>query len=151
MLTKTSEMAIQALVYLARHENAGAIPPVRLAQRFGASPTYTAKVTNLLVKAGLLHSHRGPRGGVSLAKPAGEITLLEVVEACQGRILGDYCQEGARLSAVCAFHRAMVELQEAITGVLSRWTVGDIVARAGPAASLRGRVRCKMVCVEETE
>jgi Rrf2 family protein len=42
---------------------------------------YLAKVLNHLAQAGLVHAHRGRRGGFTLARPAAEVTVLDVVNA----------------------------------------------------------------------
>ena len=90
MLTQTTITALQALLYLQLHDRGAPIAPGEVAQVLGASSAYLAKINTQLVKAGVLRAHRGTRGGVTFARSPGEIPLLEVVEACQGRILGDY-------------------------------------------------------------
>jgi len=147
MLTKTSERAIQLLMYLALYGKGQPVSPGNLASQLGASSSYMAKITGLLVKAGILQAQRGAHGGVLLNSAPGSIPLLAVIEACQGRILGDYCTEDARLSRVCAFHQAMHELHQATVGVLSRWTIADLAAKPLPAPSLRGKIPCRAACV----
>ncbi len=149
MLTQTTEKAIQVMIALALRNGADPIPPNRLAEMIGGSPSYLAKITGLLVKADLLTSTRGTRGGVSLAREPEQITLLEIVEACQGRILGDYC--GGIASSpdlTCAFHQSMLDLHQALVAVLMRWTVADLAAKPMPSESLRGKVPCRMKCFE---
>ncbi|MBI4557660.1 MAG: Rrf2 family transcriptional regulator [Candidatus Hydrogenedentes bacterium] len=147
MLTKTAETAILTVVYLAEQASDTPVKPRDIAQQLGASPTYLAKITNLLVKANVLRAQRGVRGGVSLSMPPEQIRLLDVIEACQGRILGNYCQEFAEVELTCAFHQAMSQLHLAIVGVLKRWTLADLVARSEPAPSLRNQVFCRMACL----
>jgi len=147
MLTKTSETAVKALLYLAVHGSSEPISPRQIAESIGTSPTYLAKTTALLVKAGVLRSHRGAQGGVSLAAPAAAITLLQIVEACQGRILASYCQPFDKLNLVCGYHQAMHEIHAATTGILAAWTLADLVKRPGPHKSIAGHVRCRMAGV----
>lgn len=135
MVTKTSISAIRALMYAASHANQGSLPPRLIAEDLAESPTYMAKVTRHLVKAGILRVEKGVKGGVRLARPAAEITLLSVVEACQGAVVGDYCQPGCDLSTVCAYHRAAAELHQAISAVLSKWTIAQMLRK--PAGSRR--------------
>ncbi len=148
MLTKTAELGIQAMVYLVRHGQGEPVSPKTLAAKFDESPTYMAKVTGHLVRADLLRAHRGPHGGVTLSKAPKAISLLEVVEACQGKILPDFCEDVGKRSGVCAYHEAMRELHQALVDVLNRWSVADIAAKPLPAPALRGKVHCKMACVE---
>jgi Rrf2 family protein len=149
MLTQTAELGIQIMLYLALHGGSEPVPPRRIAGPSGASPTYAAKVTSLLVKAGLLRAQRGAHGGVMLARGPADITLLEVVEACQGVILADYCQPHENLKQVCGYHHAMHDLHEALTGVLRRWTLADIAKRPCPHEALRGKVDCKLQWLEK--
>ena len=134
MLNKTTITAIRTLVFVGL--NPGAEPSsVRcIAERLGESPTYMAKVAGLLVKAGILQARRGVAGGIELNRPAEQINFLEIVEACQGTILPDYCRDTRSLSDTCAFHAATAELHQAITGVLSRWTLAQFVRCPVPSA-----------------
>jgi Rrf2 family protein len=146
MLTNTSISAIQTLVFLARRDPEAPVSPGSIAECLGTSPSYQAKIHTQLAKAGILTSIRGTQGGVRMARAAETITLLEVVEVCQGRILGDYCTPHDRLEEVCAFHQAMYELQSGVIATLSRWTIEDLRERPMPAPHLRGIAPCRMGC-----
>jgi Rrf2 family nitric oxide-sensitive transcriptional repressor len=137
--------AIRTLTYLGLHANGGPYSPRYLAEQLGESPTYLAKVVRHLVKVGILRASRGSAGGVVLAKTPERVTLLAVVEACQGAVLADFCEEASRLSQTCAYHRASVELHEAIVGVLSRWTLAELIRKPGPSRSLEDKVSCCLV------
>jgi Rrf2 family protein len=147
MLTKTSETAILALIFMVRDESGAPLPPAAIAETLGASPTYLAKVCTALVKTGILRAHRGVKGGFTLAREPERITLLDIVEACQGRILGDYCQEHDRIDQVCAYHAAMYDLHRAIVTALERWTLADLAAKPGPAPQLEDMVNCRLAAV----
>lgn len=143
MLTQTSETAIRALVLIALSSEDKLLTPKTIAERLDTSPTYMAKISGLLVKANILKSQRGATGGVTLARDASQITLLAIVEACQGLLVGNYCDDiSAHPEPVCAFHTAMREAHEALLEVLTRWTLGDLVRRPGP--SEEKATNCKM-------
>lgn len=143
MLTKTSISAIRALTYLGLRASDEPISPRQMAQELGESPTYLAKVVRHLVKSGLLRAYRGVAGGVTLGRAVEQITLLSIVEACQGTILGDFCEEADDLAKTCAFHQAGAELHRAIVGVLSRWTLARLIEKPLPSAELaKKHIRC---------
>jgi Rrf2 family protein len=147
MLNKTSVSAIRALLLLAGQQPRDPWPPRRIAEVLDESPTYMAKVVSHLVRAGLLDSAKGVKGGVRLVRPPAEIRMLDIVEACQGTIVGDYCRKSPPQSPPCAFHRAAVELHEAITGVLARWTLADLLAGPFGSRAAGGGLACLMAGV----
>lgn len=142
MLSRTSLSALRALIHLVAEGGGVPVPPKRIAVLLGESPTYLAKVAALLVRAGILQARRGASGGVTLRRPAEKIRLLDIVEACQGTLVGGFCQEVDDLSNACAFHRAGVELHEAIVGVLSRWSLEDLAASPRPSTARRSKIPC---------
>ena len=141
MITKTTLSAIRALQHLA-HENPGrCVSPRTMASALGESPTYLAKVVRQLVKAGILQAERGASGGVRLGRALGEITLLDIVEACQGKITVDHCRSDCATTQVCAYHRAAVELRTSVMGVLSHWTLAQLLGEAESPVQ-RGVAEC---------
>ena len=145
MITKTSLLATRALVCVAEAEQGVVVSPRTIAARLGESPAYMAKVLRSLVKAGILRAEHGRRGGVLLNRRPGDVTLLAIVEACQGAIAGSYCQNVEDLQATCAFHKATVELQHGIIKVLSRWNLEQLAASPRPSKRLSGEMHCMMV------
>jgi len=146
MLTKTSISAVRALCYVGLQCTDDAMSPRAIAEYLGESPSYLAKVVRHLVKAGILRAHRGAAGGVTLARRPAEITLLDVVEACQGQILPDFCQKTPDIGQTCAFHQAGAELHDAITGVLQRWTLAHLLEKPRPSPGLLALgVKCRLL------
>jgi Rrf2 family protein len=143
MLNKTSISAIRALIYLGIHGNNEPVSPKRVAEQLGESQTYLAKVMNHMVRAGIVRSHRGGGGGATLNRLPENITLLSIVEACQGAILGNFCEDAEELPGTCAFHQATAELHGAIVDVLSRWTLAHLMAKPHPSPEIAAKhVRC---------
>lgn len=139
MLTATTELAIRALILLGLSGDEKPIPPRRLAETLACSPTYLSKTLGHLVRSGILRSVRGAHGGVVIARDPSRITLLEIVEDCQGTVLGDYCH-GVRADEIamsCRYHRVMAELHGQIVRTLSGCTLADLLAC--PAPVLHGR------------
>lgn len=150
MLTRTSEMAVKAMILVAREGADGPVPPRRLAEAMGGSPSYLAKICGDLAKAGIVRATRGAQGGVELARPASRILLLEIVEACEGILVPDYCLAiGDALGPVCAFHRAMWDVYMATRGALGKWTLEELAARPLPTGALAGNAECRMAFLRE--
>jgi Rrf2 family protein len=91
-LSHASGYALQALVFLAAQEGGGLLTSRRAAQAHGKREPFLLKVLRSLVRAGLLDSVKGPHGGYRLARPPRRITLLEVVEAVDGPLGGQFPQ-----------------------------------------------------------
>jgi Rrf2 family protein len=145
MLTQTTELAIKALIVLTHKGDGNPIPPRQLAGWIGCSATYLSKIMGQLGKGGVLRSVRGAHGGVVLARPPGDITLLEIVEACQGLVIGSYCRViGEADGPVCAFHQAMLEIHRCMKRILSKYTLADLAKRPVPTGELAGNEQCRM-------
>lgn len=131
MLTRTSELAIRTLILIALSQEGKPFSPRRLATQLDCSPSYLAKTLQLLVKGGILSSIRGAGGGVMLQRDPSAVTLLEIFQACQGLLIGNYCQAiGTPLSGtVCSYHEAMQELHRVTVETLSKWTLEDLLRR----------------------
>ena len=130
MITKTTACALRLLQYVAGNkEGPGPVSLRRAARDLEESPSYIAKIARDLVKAGILRSERGVRGGVILNRSRDQLTLLDVVQACQGTLLADNCQAKCSTDGVCSYHRAAVELRDATVAVLERWSLARLMVR----------------------
>ncbi len=72
--------------YLAEQADEGWIMAETISAKYGIPTLYLLKIMQEMVKANVLRSKRGPGGGYTLARPAKEITLLEIIEAVDGPI-----------------------------------------------------------------
>jgi len=132
-LTQYTDFGLRLLIVLAR---AGG-DPVAL-PRFAAdqrlSYNHVAKVAQALGRAGFVTSHRGRKGGVSLARPADEISIGDVVRALEpGLQLAD-CGSCA-LRSDCSTSNVLSEALAAFLAVLDRTTLADAARPGGPAVS----------------
>jgi Rrf2 family protein len=85
-ITSKSPYALGALVELERHGDAGPVPIAELARRREIPVQFLEQLFATLRRAGVLRSQRGVGGGYSFARPASEITVLEVVELLDGAV-----------------------------------------------------------------
>ena len=83
-ITTKSPYALSALVELHRQGGAGPVPIAELARRREIPVQFLEQLFATLRRAGVLRSQRGVKGGYSLARPAGEISVLELVELLDG-------------------------------------------------------------------
>ncbi len=83
-ISRSTGYALLAVGYVAKHEKEGIILSQSIAKEYGIPLEYLLKILQQLVRANVLRSKRGPRGGFSLARPATKINLLEVIEAVEG-------------------------------------------------------------------
>jgi len=88
-LGRAAAYAVFATTHLAEHANGTPIQGREVAESCGIPSGHLLKILQQLVRAQILSSERGPAGGFVLRKPAGEITLLEIIEAIEGPINGD--------------------------------------------------------------
>jgi len=99
-ITRQADYAVRAVLHLARAGNTERSATSAIAKEQRIPPSFLAKIISQLSIAGLLHTSRGARGGVTLAREPREITLLEVVEAIDGPIQLNECVTN---EGVCSF------------------------------------------------
>jgi Rrf2 family protein len=130
--TSACAYALRTLVHLARHQRGGPVPIASIAAAEGLPESFLRKTLTGLTRAGVVLAGRGSSGGFRLARPARDITLLEVVRAVEGPVRGEAPRTGgrgharldARLQAVCEGAAELVRRR------LRRVTVADL-AREG--------------------
>ena len=84
-ITSKSRYAVVAMAELGRSGDRP-MPVKELAERRGIPDQFLEQLFSTLRRSGLLTSHRGSKGGYTLSRPADEITVLEVVQALDGKI-----------------------------------------------------------------
>lgn len=90
-ITRQADYAVRAMLYLAQLGPNQRAATSQVAEAQKIPPSFLAKIVSQLSIAGLLHTSRGARGGVMLARPPREISLLEVIEAIDGPIMLNEC------------------------------------------------------------
>jgi Rrf2 family protein len=94
-ITRQADYALRAMLYLAKLEKDVRAATSQIADEQQIPPSFLAKIISQLSIAGLILTSRGARGGVTLARQAEEITLLDVVEAIDGPISLNVCSHSA--------------------------------------------------------
>ncbi|HPT41038.1 MAG TPA: Rrf2 family transcriptional regulator [Candidatus Gastranaerophilaceae bacterium] len=94
-ISEAASIGLHAMTYIAFHSNEPACTK-DIAINFNVSVNHLSKVLQRLVKAGLLHSVKGPLGGFELTKKCEEITFLEIYEAIDGKLNEGCCLFGKK-------------------------------------------------------
>jgi len=87
-LTRASSYALHAVAYMVDQDTNEPVASHVIAKARKIPERFLLKVLKPLVSARVLLSVKGPNGGYRLAKPANDITLLEILEAVDGPIRG---------------------------------------------------------------
>jgi Rrf2 family cysteine metabolism transcriptional repressor len=125
-ITSKSRYAVVAMAELARSGDRP-VPIAAVAERRGMPVQFLVQLFSTLRRSGLLESYRGTKGGYALARPPDEITVLEVVQALDGRV----GEEGKEAGGIWA------EGVDALRGVFSQTTIADIARRESEDAGSR--------------
>lgn len=83
-INRSTGYALLAVGYIAQHREQGIVLSQSISKEYNIPLEYLLKILQQLVRANVLRSKRGPRGGFSLAKPAKKITMLQIIEAVDG-------------------------------------------------------------------
>ncbi len=90
-ITQQADYAVRAVLELALHADDKSVVSSEIAGRQGIPAPFLAKIMAQLAVAGIVTTHRGVNGGIRLARPANETTLLDVIEAIDGPITLNRC------------------------------------------------------------
>lgn len=137
-LTMSSEMGIHAVWFLATVGGEEPLLSTTIAQGLKVSETYLIKVLKKMVAAKILGSRKGRSGGFFLRKQPDDITLADVVYACEG--LGDIfdCGRDNRACGMtdhrCPVHQALEQAQKALYDELRKFTIGGLMLTGWPVA-----------------
>jgi Rrf2 family protein len=133
--SKASTYAILAVIEVARHQSEaspgnGCMRAAEIAEHFDLPGAYAAKVMTQLVRADILHSDRGPRGGFRLTRPAEAISVLEIIEAVDGQFEVDPGLDATSLarSALGGVHTLFEEVVSGVRERLSNCAISKFVA-----------------------
>jgi Rrf2 family protein len=136
-ITRQADYAVRAIFHLARLGNGNRAATASIAREQRIPPTFLAKIVAQLSSAGIVRSTRGAHGGVTLAREADAISLLEVVEAIDGPIRLNECvtnPTACPFGADCDIHVVWCEAQAELVNRLRHTTFGQLVR---PSDALR--------------
>jgi Rrf2 family cysteine metabolism transcriptional repressor len=124
--------ATRALLEMATRYGDGPVQLKNVARTQQISLQYLQQILGPLNAAGLIHTTRGVKGGVWLAKPPAQIKLSQIVEAMEGPIAPVDCVEDPKIcdrSSMCATRDVWADVQQAIYDVLEGITLEDLMKK----------------------
>src|SRR5580658_670343 len=133
-VTRAGEYAIIGLLYLAKQPAERTVMIDEISEAEGVPKSFLAKIFQSLAKGKFVRSHRGAGGGFSLARPAAEITVLQVLQCVEGSLALQKCVTDdpecvvstTRMSS-CTLCAVFTEAQNRVNEVFSRTTLADLL------------------------
>jgi len=137
MISPTAEYALRAVVAIAQCGEKAVVTPT-IAEITKVPPGYLSKILQTLRKADLLDSKRGLGGGFTLARPAEDITVLEVVNAVDpiNRIRRCPLKLDAHGTNLCPLHKRLDDAIEWVEQSFASTTIAELLSAPGQSAPL---------------
>ena len=132
MLVSTKgRYALRTMVDLAIHGDGEPVKIKDIANRQGISGKYLEQIISILSRAGYVRSIRGNQGGYYLARPSSDYTVGSILRITEGSLAPVDCLSGDENPCTrqmdCVTLRLWRELDEAISGVVDKYTLEDLV------------------------
>ena len=132
-ISRRVDYAVRIMIELGVNGGEKNLPARSIAKKTDVPKAFLHKIAADLVKAGLVRTYAGPKGGLSLAKPQSEINMLNILEAIDGPVLLNVCLlhpgECPR-DRVCAGHGFWNETQIMLIEKLKSGTLDKLVAES---------------------
>ena len=131
-ISEASALALHSVGVLARHGDTKT-SNLELSSALAVSEHHLAKVHQRLVHANVLKAVRGPSGGFRFARPANEITLMEIVEAIEGPFSPSQCLLGREQcqSECCILGKMSTSINDLVRDFLNNTTADKLATMAG--------------------
>jgi Rrf2 family protein len=132
-VTRRVDYAMRIMIELGQLEPGDCLSARKLSRKTAVPKAFLHKINSDLVKADLVRTYAGAYGGVALAQPAKEISLLQVVEAVEGTFCVNSClirpQECPR-DVICPAHSIWGRVQNTLVNELSEITIAELAEEA---------------------
>lgn len=128
-ISRRADYGIRVIMYLSSLPDNGRASTQQIADGQNVPAPFLAKIISQLSLAGLLVTHRGAGGGVALALPPSEISLLRVIEALEGPIRLNRClvePEACPRGERCPVHGVWLTAQDQLTSLLQATTFDSL-------------------------
>ena len=131
ILSRTSQYAIQALIFVAMRPPGVPVLIRTVAAHLNVPPPYLAKIMQSLSRGKLIHSFRGRQGGVCLSEGGENTDLMQILTLIEGPGLTDNCVLGLKVcgdDTACPMHTQWKPIKTRIVKLLNQQTLGKLAA-----------------------
>ncbi len=129
-ITRAAEYSLRATAALVQFREKNKTATVaEIAVSEAIPESFLRKLLKPLIRADIVRSERGYSGGITLAKSPSEISVLDIIEAVDGKLSLNECvlnPTECGLIARCAIHGLWVETTDLLTEHLRNYTLEDI-------------------------
>ena len=135
LVRRNTDYALRAMVSLVGHHGTKPISSREAAQHGQIPYQLTCKLMQKLHNARLVESCMGPKGGFRLSRAPSKISLLEVMEAIQGKVRLNRCLLGEDVcphQKRCKIRTKLAELQQSINNFLGSVALDEIAKAKAP-------------------
>lgn len=139
ILSRTSQYAIQALIYIATQPQGEPVLNRKIADYLDVPPAYLAKIMQNLCKGNLLYSFRGRLGGFCLREGSEKTDLMQVLALTEGPRFTEDCLLGLKVCSdetACPMHTKWKPIKQKVVDLLREQTLEKLAA-----AVLSGKYR----------
>lgn len=138
---RSTDYASRIVLHLAALGPGAQVQVKEIAQRRLLPPAFVRRIVAELAAGGILRTVRGNKGGIALARPAEEITLLDVVRVMEGGIVLNRCVDhphSCPLSSICPVNCAWTGATRVVEQYLRAITFHDLARNQGPKTRSEG-------------
>ena len=131
ILSRTTQYAIQALIYMATQPPGVAVLNRTIAEYLGSPSPYLAKILQELCKGNLLYSSRGKQGGFCLRERSDKINLMQIAMLTEGAGFTENCVLGLKVCSektACPMHAKWFPIKQEIVRLLQSQTLDKLAA-----------------------
>jgi Rrf2 family protein len=132
MLSRKADYGVRAMVDIAIESPSARTIVAEIAARQKIPASFLAKIVPRLARAGLLRTSLGAAGGVALAAPADQISLLQIIEAIDGSLALNRCSldpKNCEHHATCPTCETWCQAQAQLNQTLANTRLSDLAAR----------------------
>lgn len=130
VLTLATDYAIRSMIYLA--DRTGFVTAREISAAMSIPKSYAAQVLHALLKAGLVTTKKGQVGGYATARPASQVTVMDVMNVMDNGVRINRCLEddhycSRQATGYCVMHRVYRQVQDKVEETFRGLTLADLL------------------------